>query len=70
MLKDMYKNFAADPFPPKMEIAFTDDAGVRTSLEYAKVQFDIDNEKLGLRYGENPDQPASLYRLVNGNVAL
>ena len=24
----------------------------------------------GLRYGENPDQPAALYRLVNGNLAV
>ena len=23
-----------------------------------------------MRYGENPDQPAALYELVNGNIAL
>ncbi len=70
MLKDMYSQFAADPFPENLEIAFTDANGKRMSIEYSKVQFDIEGEKLGLRYGENPDQPASLYRMVHGNVTL
>ncbi|AFG37674.1 AICAR transformylase/IMP cyclohydrolase PurH [Spirochaeta africana] len=70
MLKDMYKQFAADPFPAEMEIAFRDAAGERIALSYHKVQFDIDGQQLGLRYGENPDQPASLYRLTNGNITL
>ncbi|HPP07374.1 MAG TPA: hypothetical protein PLW88_08375, partial [Syntrophorhabdaceae bacterium] len=28
------------------------------------------NVERGLRYGENPDQPAAMYELINGNIAL
>lgn len=70
MLKDMYKQFAADPFPSRMEIAFIDDDGKKTTLEYQKVSFTIGDDNLGLRYGENPDQPASMYKLINGNIKL
>ncbi|MFW5801338.1 MAG: IMP cyclohydrolase [Spirochaeta sp.] len=66
----MYKQFAADPFPQDMEISFRDESGKKTVLSYSKVRFDINDELLGLRYGENPDQPASLYRLTHGNIAL
>ncbi len=30
----------------------------------------VDKEKMGLRYGENPNQEAALYELVNGNLIL
>ena len=39
-------------------------------LNIEKVYWDIDGDKQGLRYGENPDQEAALYRLVNGNLVL
>lgn len=28
------------------------------------------NVERGLRYGENPDQPAAMYELINGNIVL
>jgi phosphoribosylaminoimidazolecarboxamide formyltransferase/IMP cyclohydrolase len=58
-----------DSFPPRMEIALYDDND-RHALFYEKVRWDIDGELKGLRYGENPDQPAALYKLVNGNLHL
>lgn len=68
-ISSMYKNIQKDSFPRGMEISFFDDEG-RQSLVYERVVWDIDGEKQGLRYGENPDQPAALYKLVNGNLTL
>ena len=68
-LSDMYKQITKDAFPEKMEIRFVLD-GKDTSLLYEKVYWNVGGEKRGLRYGENPCQPASLYRLVNGNIAI
>ncbi len=59
----------SDPFPERMEIAFIED-DERKTLVYEKVTWEIDGERKGLRYGENPDQPAAFYRLVNGNLTL
>jgi phosphoribosylaminoimidazolecarboxamide formyltransferase/IMP cyclohydrolase len=69
-LKAQYKEINRDSFPAKMEIAFYDDAGKRTALDYEKVEWVVDGERNGLRYGDNPDQMAALYRLVNGNLSL
>jgi phosphoribosylaminoimidazolecarboxamide formyltransferase/IMP cyclohydrolase len=52
-----------------MEIALYDDE-LRQSLFYEKVEWTIEGESRGLRYGENPDQEAAMYRLVNGNLTL
>ncbi len=68
-LKKMYKTIVGDPFPPKMEISFVD-ADKRQTLFYDKVTWQIEGEDKGLRYGENPGQPAALYRLANGNLVL
>jgi phosphoribosylaminoimidazolecarboxamide formyltransferase/IMP cyclohydrolase len=65
-----YRTFADDPFPPRMEVAFYDDAGVRSALVYEKVTWEVGGERKGLRYGENPGQPGALYRPVGGNLAL
>lgn len=65
----MYKTIKKDHFPKKMEISFYDDDS-RQSLFYERVEWDIDGDRKGLRYGENPDQEAALYRLVNGNLTL
>ena len=65
----MYQNLNADGFPPNMEISFIDEQR-RQTLVYEKVSWTIDGEKRGLRYGENPDQQAALYRLINGNLCL
>ncbi|NOX19654.1 MAG: IMP cyclohydrolase [Nitrospirae bacterium] len=70
-LKKMYKTIVEDPFPPEITIDF---GGQK--LIYRKRTWQIrDPEKneiieRGLRYGENPDQPAALYELVNGNLVL
>jgi phosphoribosylaminoimidazolecarboxamide formyltransferase / IMP cyclohydrolase len=65
----MYQNINEDGFPPNMEISFYDDDR-RQTLVYEKVSWTIDGEQRGLRYGENPDQQAALYRPVNGNLSL
>ena len=53
-----------------MDISFRNSDSDRQTLFYEKVQWDIGGEKLGLRYGENPDQPAAMYKLINGNLAI
>ncbi len=68
-LKKMYKTIVDDHFPPRMELSFVASES-RQTLFYEKVTWDIEGERKGLRYGENPGQEAALYRLVNGNLAL
>lgn len=68
-IKKMYKTIMADNFPPEMTITFGDQ-----KLVYRKRSWKLDEggeliEK-GLRYGENPDQQAAMYRLVSGNLVL
>ena len=70
-IKDMYKKVVQDRFPDTITI----DMGGQTLSYHRKVWSIYDaGEKAeveqGLRYGENPDQPAALYELVNGNIAL
>jgi len=67
--REIYRSINADDFPRRMEITFADEQ-MRQTLFYEKVTWTIDEEARGLRYGENPDQQASLYRLVNGNLCL
>jgi len=70
-LKKMYKTIMDDKFPDDMAIRFGDQ-----TLVYRKRAWKIPDEKTGeliekgLRYGENPDQQAALYELVNGNLVL
>ncbi len=70
-LKKMYRTIMEDDFPDEMTIGF----GGQT-LVYRKRAWKIPDEKTGeliekgLRYGENPDQQAALYELVNGNLVL
>ncbi|MCA1755750.1 MAG: IMP cyclohydrolase, partial [Spirochaeta sp.] len=68
-LRSAYSRILPDNFPAQMEISFIDGTE-RQTLVYEKVQWNIDGERKGLRYGENPDQPAALYKLVNGNLCL
>jgi len=60
-LKAMYRTIVQDDFPATLTITLGD-----TVLAYAKRTWDIDGERKGLRYGENPDQPAALYQPVSG----
>jgi phosphoribosylaminoimidazolecarboxamide formyltransferase/IMP cyclohydrolase len=70
-IKKMYKTIMADNFPPEMTILFGDQ-----KLVYRKRAWKLADEgtgelvEKGLRYGDNPDQQAALYQLVNGNLVL
>ena len=64
-LKDMYRTINADAFPEDMKITLGG-----TELEYKKRTWTLGEETRGLRYGENPDQPAALYELVAGELEL
>lgn len=66
----MYSTLLGDSFPMEMTISFGDQ-----KLVYQKKTWTIPNadgtlEERGVRYGENPDQEAALYQLVNGNLSL
>jgi phosphoribosylaminoimidazolecarboxamide formyltransferase/IMP cyclohydrolase len=69
-LSDAYKTIIDDPFPPRMEISFVEAGGQKQTLVYDKVLYDVEGERKGLRYGENPDQAAALYKPVGGNLAI
>lgn len=62
-LKDMYKTMQQDAFPDTMTITLGDEV-----LTYRKRTWVLDGEEKGLRYGENPDQPAALFELVDGAI--
>lgn len=64
-LKDMYRTINTDAFPAEMRIILGD-----VELKYNKRTWTLGGETKGLRYGENPDQPAALYELVQGELDL
>ncbi|OGW39420.1 MAG: IMP cyclohydrolase [Nitrospirae bacterium RBG_13_39_12] len=70
-IKKMYRTIMDDHFPDEMVIKFGDQ-----TLIYRKRTWKIPDDKTGdliekgLRYGENPDQEAALYELINGNLTL
>ena len=70
-IKNMYKTIMSDNFPPEMTITFGD-----RKLVYRKRAWKLVDEgtgeliEKGLRYGDNPDQQAAMYQLVNGNLVL
>lgn len=64
-LKSMYKTIVKETFPDTMTITLGDE-----KLVYRKRSWELGGERKGLRYGENPDQPAALYELVDGNISL
>lgn len=68
-IKEMYHKIVKDNFPSRIKIEFEFEDGIRT-LIYEKVNWVVDGELRGLRYGENPDQEAAFYRLVNGNLVI
>ncbi len=63
-IKKMYYSILKDPFPREMHIIVGNQ-----ELVYKKKTWVIDEEK-GLRYGENPDQPAALYEFYQGRLEL
>ena len=64
-IKKMYHSILQDPFPREMHITIGDQ-----ELIFKKRTWVIDGEEKGLRYGENPDQPAALYELYQGTLEL
>ncbi len=64
-LKDMYRTINADAFPEEMTIILGS-----AELKYKKRTWTLGGETRGLRYGENPDQPAALYELAAGELEL
>ena len=68
-LKKAYRTILDDNFPSQMEISFVFDDR-RSTLIYEKVTWEIEGERKGLRYGENPGQEAALYKLTNGNLTI
>jgi phosphoribosylaminoimidazolecarboxamide formyltransferase/IMP cyclohydrolase len=69
-LKKMYSTLLGDSFPLEMTISFGDQTLVYRKKTWPIRQEDGTIEERGLRYGENPDQEAALYELVNGNLVL
>ncbi len=64
-LKKMYTTLLGDSFPEDLRITLGDQ-----ELVYKKRTWNIGGEVRGLRYGENPDQPAALYEQVGGGLTL
>ncbi|BAV91944.1 IMP cyclohydrolase [Candidatus Desulfovibrio trichonymphae] len=62
-MKAIYSTVHKDAFPETMTILLGEE-----KLVYKKRVWTIDNEEKGLRYGENPDQPAALYALRDGAI--
>lgn len=64
-LKNMYTRLEDDPFPEDMTIILGNE-----TLVYKKRSWNINNQLKGLRYGENPGQPAALYQLATGQLTI
>lgn len=64
-LKDMYRTIVADGFPDTMTVTLGDSV-----LTFRKRTWEMGGEVRGLRYGENPDQPAALYEFVEGRNSV
>jgi phosphoribosylaminoimidazolecarboxamide formyltransferase/IMP cyclohydrolase len=64
-LKKMYTTLLGDSFPEDLRITLGSQ-----ELIFKKRTWNIGGEVRGLRYGENPDQPAALYEQVGGELIL
>lgn len=69
-LKKMYSTILGDHFPMEMKISFGDQTLVFRKRTWKITMDDGTVDERGVRYGENPDQEAALYELVNGNLTL
>jgi len=68
-LKQDYKTIMDDNFPKEMTISFGEQKLIYQKKTWKIKEKDTLIEK-GLRYGENPGQPAAMYQLINGNLVL
>jgi len=69
-IKKMYTTILGDSFPMEMTISFGEQTLVYRKRTWGIPLEDGTIDERGLRYGENPDQEAALYELVNGNLVL
>lgn len=69
-IKKMYTTILGDHFPMEMKISFDDQTLIYRKKTWKIKQEDGSYDERGIRYGENPDQEAALYELVNGNLVL
>lgn len=69
-LKKMYSAILGDSFPMDMTISFGGQTLVYRKKTWKIAMEDGTIDERGVRYGENPDQEAALYELVNGNLTL
>jgi len=69
-LKKMYSTILGDNFPMDMKITLGDQTLVYRKKTWKITLEDGSAEERGVRYGENPNQEAALYELVNGNLTL
>ena len=69
-IKKMYTTILGDSFPMEMTVSFGDQTLVYRKRTWGIPMEDGTIDERGLRYGENPDQEAALYELVNGNLVL
>lgn len=76
---NMYKTIVDDPFPDSLVVQFNRfvwDPGQEklvvspTEMRLAKTKWNVAGESKGLRYGENPGQPAALYHPAENNIQL
>ncbi|MBU1240375.1 IMP cyclohydrolase, partial [Myxococcota bacterium] len=69
-IRKAYRTILQDFFPEKMTLSLGED-----ELTFTKRLWSIPNEagemeEKGLRYGDNPDQPAALYQWTGGEIKL
>lgn len=69
-LRDAYKAISADPFPKDLEIRLGTCVQRFVKRTWTLTDEQGRPEEKGLRYGENPGQPAALYELVASEAAL
>jgi phosphoribosylaminoimidazolecarboxamide formyltransferase/IMP cyclohydrolase len=60
----MYRKLQKEAFPDSLTIELGNER-----MRYRKRGWTLDDEEKGLRYGENPDQPAALYELTEGGIS-
>ncbi|MFP4213036.1 MAG: IMP cyclohydrolase [Desulfohalobiaceae bacterium] len=64
-LRKMYHTLQEDPFPAELHLTVGDQ-----ELIFKKKVWQIAGQEKGLRYGENPDQPAAMYYPHQGQLEL
>lgn len=70
-LKSMYRRIVQEDFPETIVIEIGGDRLIYKKKVWTIYDEDEKREvQRGLRYGENPDQRAALYELINGNLLL